>query len=351
MCPQADDMSAYQPGINPETKPKILVVDDDPNILRAVERLLNRNGFDVVLAESPTKAISILRQQNMAAVVSDQMMPGMTGIELLTLIRQNWPATTNIMMTACGDIRVAADAVNRRLIHYFIPKPWDNKDFLQIIREAVEIHNQYSQDTDHLETSHTAMQQQLREQAGKAAFSLARAVDARDRYTHSHSEKVAAFAQLIGRELGLDYESISELRIGGLLHDVGKIGVPDEILLKPGKLNEDEFQSIKMHPIIGVAIVEPIEFPWNISAIVRQHHENYDGSGYPLGIRGEHITLAARIIHVVDAYEAMSANRIYRSARSLQWIEDEFRRCSGTQFDPEIVKIFLHQLRLGKMVF
>jgi uncharacterized domain HDIG len=178
---------------------------------------------------------------------------------------------------------------------------------------------------------------------------LALAVDARDKYTHRHSENVSALAMELGRALGLDDAAIEELRIGGLLHDVGKIGVPDSILLKPDRLTDDEYKAIQAHPVIGVSIIEPISFPWNIEAIIRQHHENHDGSGYPDGIRGEDIVLSARIVHVVDAYEAMKANRVYREARSPEWIENEFIRYRGTQFDPNVDDVFLKELRLGLM--
>ncbi len=162
---------------------------------------------------------------------------------------------------------------------------------------------------------------------------------------------MSAFGLILGQAMGLNQTDLEVIRIGGLLHDLGKIGVPDEVLLKAGALTDKEFRFIKMHPIIGVSITEPIDFPWNITAIVRQHHENHDGSGYPTGIGGDEIVLAARIIHAVDAYEAMAADRVYRKALSLEAIENEFVSCRGTQFDPEVTDVFLDLLHKDQFIF
>jgi putative nucleotidyltransferase with HDIG domain len=334
----------------PRTDPgrvRVLVVDDDPGVMRAVSRLLGRESYEVLTAPGPVEAISILRELEIGVLISDHLMPGMTGLELLSLVRQNWPEVVGIMMTACSDIRLAAEAVNRRLIEYFVAKPWDNHTFLSLVREAVGIHEKRRRQPGALGEGDGNLAAYLREQSGKAAFSLARAVDARDRYTNRHSENVAAFAQAVGRAMDFSEGAMEELRIGGLLHDVGKIGVPDQVLRKPGRLTDEEYAIIQTHPAIGATIVEPIDFPWNITAVVRQHHENHDGSGYPGRMAGADIAFPARIVHVVDAYEAMAADRIYRKARPRDWIEREFVRCRGTQFDPEITDVFLKLLKSG----
>jgi putative two-component system response regulator len=328
---------------------RVLIVDDDQGVLHAVRRLLGKTGYEVLIAGSPMEAVSVMQRQEVAVVISDHMMPGMSGIELLTLVRQNWPATVGIMMTACGDIKVAADVVNNRLVNYFINKPWDSKLFITLVKEAVEVHRALVNNPGGAFQVDATLLRNIREQASKAAFSLARAVDARDRYTHRHSENVSALSVNLGRALGLDDAAIEELRMGGLLHDVGKIGVSDNILLKPSRLTEDEYKAIKTHPVIGVSIIEPIRFPWNIEAIIRQHHENHDGSGYPDGLQGDEIFIPARVIHVVDAYEAMSSDRVYRKARPLEWIEAEIARCRGTQFDPNVIDVFLIELRAGRL--
>ncbi|HUU00861.1 MAG TPA: HD domain-containing phosphohydrolase [Myxococcota bacterium] len=322
-------------------KPRVLIVDDERSVLTSLVRLLRSDDYHLLTADSPAQAIDIMRSNEVAVVLSDQMMPGMTGVELLTLIRQRWPGVVAIMLTGCNDIRVAADVVNRRLIHYFVAKPWDNRRLHELVRKALDVWRNKSAGPD------ARTVRDLRQSAGEAAFSLARAVDARDRYTNSHSENVAAMAQIVGRRLGQADDEIEALRIGGLLHDVGKIGIPDGVLLKAGSLTDAEFATIKTHPSIGVSILEPIEFPWDIAAIAGQHHENHDGTGYPAGLSGDEIAPGARIVHVVDAFEAMAADRVYRSARDSVWIESELLRCRGTQFDPIVIDAFMDELRSG----
>lgn len=330
----------------PANVPLVVVVDDDDGILKAVDRTLRKLNVEIVLAHGPAEALRLLSERQAAVVMSDYMMPGMNGIELLSLVRQKWPSTIGIMMTACEDIRIAADAVNRHLVNAFITKPWDTNVLRQAVNDAVETNLR-----NHAEPSARAsVAKELELQASNAAFSLARAVDARDRYTHSHSEKVAVFGIFIGRLLGLDSGVLEDMRIGGLLHDLGKIGVSDGVLLKAGRLTDEEYKAIRLHPVIGTQIIEPIPFSELIRGIVRYHHENHDGSGYPDGIAGADIPLPSRIIHVVDAYEAMSANRIYRSALPRERIIAEFERCRGTQFDPDVTDIFLRALLDGSLI-
>lgn len=326
-------------------RPILLVVDDDQGILRAVERTLRRSPVEIVLADSPTKAIGILNNKEVAVVLSDYMMPGMNGLELLSLVKQRWPNTVGVMMTACDDIRVAADAVNKHLVYAFITKPWKTNALRQSLIDAMKQYEVNSSSEGSLLVGSVANETQ--QHAFAAAFSLARAVDARDSYTNKHSEKVSAYAQVIGRALALEKDDMEALRIGGLLHDLGKIGISDGVLLKPGRLTDEEYTAIKQHPIIGDSIVEPIGFSDSIRDIILHHHENYDGSGYPNAMVGDEVSTLARIVHVVDAYEAMSANRIYRNARDAQWIVDEFIRCKGTQFDPDLTDVFLDELKKG----
>jgi putative nucleotidyltransferase with HDIG domain len=323
---------------------RVLAVDDDPGILDALRRVLRIPGVELHLAHGPMEAMGKMQEIQAAVVISDHMMPVMTGVELLSLIRQNWPATVCIMMTACEDMRVAQDVINRQLVHFFVTKPWDSRALRELVQKALRVHEDLRAAAGPRAAD---LQKDIRENAGKAAFSLARAVDARDNYTRRHSENVAAYAQVVGRAMKLGPHQLEELRIGGLLHDVGKIGISDGILLKPGRLTEEEFQVIRQHPTIGESIVEPIAFPWNIAAIVGQHHENYDGSGYPRGLAQDQIVLSAHIIHVVDAYEAMSANRVYRTAREPSWILAEFNRCRGSQFSPAVVDVFLAEYQRG----
>ncbi len=332
-----------------EAQPVVLVVDDEKPIRQAMRRLLRRFPIEVVTTESANEAIAVLSEREVSVVVTDYMMPGMNGLELLTLIRQRWPKVVGIMITACSDVKLAAEAVNQRLIRAFITKPWDLAELREQIMDAIKANQARSEAEGEELLVRMSMARDIEKKAGAAAFSLARAMDARDPHTQQHSDNVAALAQLVGRALELSDEAVEELRIGGLLHDVGKIGVSDSILLKEGRLTDEEYAAIKRHPQIGASIIEPLQFSPGIAAIIAQHHENHDGSGYPRGLSGEGIAFPARIVHVVDAYEAMASDRVYRQALPREVILEEFEKFKGTQFDPQVAEAFLELLEKGEV--
>jgi putative nucleotidyltransferase with HDIG domain len=330
-----------------DPKPLVLVVDDEAPIRQSLKRLLRRFPIEVVTTESPHEAIGILSEREVAVVVTDYMMPGMNGIELLTLIRQRWPKVVSIMITACSDVRLAAEAVNQRLIRAFITKPWDLSELREQIMDAIRA-NQAKNDAEADEILvRMSLARDLEKKSGAAAFSLARAMDARDAYTSKHSENVSSLAQMLGRALKLSKDVIEELRIGGLLHDVGKIGVSDSVLLKEGRLSDEEYAAIQRHPQIGASIIEPLQFTPGIAAIILQHHENHDGSGYPFRTAAEAIQQPARIVRVVDAYEAMASDRVYRKALPREAIRAEFEKFRGSRFEPLACDAFLELLDKG----
>ena len=166
-------------------------------------------------------------------------------------------------------------------------------------------------------------------------------VEAKDRYTHGHSDRVSAYSVLIGKKLGLSNEDLNTLKIGGLFHDIGKIGISDAILLKNGKLTDAEYSEIKNHPVIGKNILSNAAIFENIIPIVLYHHERYDGKGYPYGLQDSSIPFLARIVSVADSFDAMTSRRSYRGELDLEYVKNEFKTKSGTQFDPVIAQIFL----------
>jgi putative nucleotidyltransferase with HDIG domain len=178
---------------------------------------------------------------------------------------------------------------------------------------------------------------------------LAAAIDAKDPYTRGHSERVATYALMIAERMGLASEQKDALEMASYLHDIGKIGISEDILLKPGKLSDEEMGQMRHHPLIGANILKPVSFPWPILPVVRHHHEHYDGGGYPAGLRGEEIPLLARILTVADSYEAMTSDRPYRRGRSTEEAIAELKRCSGSQFDPKIVEAFVEVLELAQL--
>jgi len=326
-------------------KASILAVDDDDCILRVVEDLLGTRYDKVFSTTSPLEAISILQKNRTSVIICDQMMPGMKGIDLLALVRKRWPRMVTILLTACNDMHVVEEALDQGLIDYFVTKPWNTNRFLRIVGEAVDKYEK-RKDRDRQELPSATMLNGDGHARG-AVFALSRAVDARDCYTRRHSENVATYSVAIAKVMGLEDDTCELLRIGGLLHDIGKIGIPDGILLKKGRLEAAEFDTIRTHPSIGLAIIEPIGFPKEVNAIVKQHHENHDGSGYPDGLKMGEISLLARIVHVADAYDAMSTNRVYRKACSDDYIMSEFEKLRGSQFDPDVTDAFIKGLRSG----
>jgi putative nucleotidyltransferase with HDIG domain len=200
----------------------------------------------------------------------------------------------------------------------------------------IDITNQAAVAVDNAE-----MYTRLEETFWSTIRSLAEAIDAKDSYTRGHSDRVAEYAEALTRKLDLGDEMLNAVRCAGYLHDIGKIGIPDAILLKPGKLTDDEYRQIMNHPKLSHKIIEPVEFPYEVKPFVRHHHERIDGSGYPDGLVGEDIPLGARIIGIADAYEAMTSDRPYRKALSIDSALEELRRCSGTQFDSGLVAAFL----------
>jgi putative nucleotidyltransferase with HDIG domain len=175
--------------------------------------------------------------------------------------------------------------------------------------------------------------------------SLAEAIDAKDSYTRGHSDRVADYAEALARRLKLEEEVLNAVRCAGYLHDTGKIGIPDAILNKPGRLTEEEYSHIMSHPVLSHKIIEPVEFPYDVKPLVRHHHERIDGCGYPDGLKGDDIPLGARIIGIADAFEAMTSDRPYRKALSFQDAALELKRCAGSQFDAALVDEFLIYLQ------
>ena len=203
----------------------------------------------------------------------------------------------------------------------------------------IDITNQAAVAIDNAE-----MYEKLEETFWCTIRSLAEAIDAKDAYTRGHSDRVADYAEALARRILLDEEDLYAVRCAGYLHDTGKIGIPDAILLKPGRLTESEYAEIMMHPILSHRIIEPVEFPYDVKPIVRHHHERVDGSGYPDGLMGDEIPLGARIVGIADAFEAMTSDRPYRKALSVREAVQELRRCAGTQFDEGLVNEFLDYL-------
>lgn len=346
------------------SKNTVLVVDDEKGVLNSLRRLFRKEGFQVLTAPSGREALEILSQFPVQLVISDQVMPDLRGIEFLKEVKGNWPETIRVMLSAQAEIDTALAAINQGEVYRFVLKPWKDRELIAVVKDGLHQHQLVSENKKLLQLTEeqnnklkelnsfleTKVLQGTREILQKdqelhiiyfsAVQALAEAVEAKDVYVRGHSGKVSRYSMLIAQKMRLRREMVEEIRIAGLLHDIGKIGVSDKILRKRGKLTPEEFDIIKTHPEIGVKILEPMSLPWNILPVIQQHHERYDGRGYPEGRKGEKIELGARIMLVADAYDAITSDRTYRKASPRTEAIAELKKFSGTQFDTKIVKAF-----------
>jgi response regulator RpfG family c-di-GMP phosphodiesterase len=328
---------------------RILIVDDEPNVRSVLMRHLSNDTTECVTSHSAFDALNKIKSQQFALVISDVMMPGMSGVELLRFVKKQDVETEVIMITGLMDINTAVDSLRTGACD-FITKPFDLATIRRAVERALErrhllIENRYYRQ----ELENKVRQRTLElngalhevEESYKITLeALVTALDAREHETRAHSQRVRDYTLTLAALMGFDGDSLIQVGRGALLHDVGKIGVPDSILLKPDRLTPEEWVEMKRHPQIGYDILQNIRFLSASAEIVLCHQERWDGRGYPNGLKGGSIPLGARIFAVVDTLDAMTSNRPYRKALSFEEAVREIRHCSGTQFDPQVVEAF-----------
>jgi putative nucleotidyltransferase with HDIG domain len=327
---------------------RVLIVDDEPDIR---EMLCDLLGYDYDCASAPSAedALTQLRERKFQLVVSDITMGGMSGLQMIPHVLEIAPDTVVVMISGMQTIESAIEALRLGAFDY-IMKPFDLRQVEAAVKRALENYElreskrHYENHLEELVEQRTVELDQalssLEDAYRSTLKALTAALETRDAETHGHSERVVAFSLRLGRELELSKEQMKALEFGALLHDIGKIGVPDAILRKPAKLTEEEWMRMREHPLHGQQILREIEFLEGASRVVAQHHEKWDGSGYPLGLRGEEIDLNARIFAVADAFDAIISDRVYRRGRSYEAAAEELDNWSGCQFDPQIVEAF-----------
>lgn len=326
-----------------ELKENILIVDDEKNIRELVGRVLSAEGYRCLTAENALDALQLLNRNNIHLVLCDIKMPGMEGNELIKHILAKDSEIAVIMITAMIDINTAIECMRIGAYDYQL-KPLNFDKLLISIERALErrrliIENREYQ--QNLEKKVEKFADQIRDFTLNSIKALASALEARDTYTQGHSMRVTQYSLLVGEKLSLTKKEMEKLRLAGLLHDVGKIGVKEQVLNKPGKLTPEEYEQIKIHSQLSVKILQPVITDEEVIDIIRHHHERWDGDGFPYGLKKEEIPLGSRIIIVCDTFDAMTSNRPYRKALTKEIAFDELRRCSGSQFDPRMVKAFL----------
>ena len=321
----------------------ILVVDDEEPIRRMLNRTLSRVEYTCTLAADGAEARKCLDKQPFDLVLCDVNMPGESGIDLARHIGSEYEDTAVIILTARDDPKTVDAAIEAGTYGYII-KPFNPNELIINIRNALrrrklEIATRmYQQDLEQMVAERTVKLQGALKGIIQA---MARIVEVRDPYTAGHQQRVAELAVAIAIEMNIPKDQIEGIRMAGMIHDLGKISVPAEILSKPGRLTEIEFAFIKTHSRVGYDIIADIEFSWPIAQMVFQHHEKMNGSGYPQGLSGEDILLEARILCVADVVEAMSSHRPYRPALGLDKAMEEISENKGEFYDPEVVDALL----------
>jgi putative nucleotidyltransferase with HDIG domain len=318
---------------------RILLVDDDPLILQALTRILKAEGYDVVAHTDPVEASA---ERGFVVVITDFMMPQMNGIELLAALRKSSPDAVRILLTAAADFKVASDAVNRA---------WTLAELSACVKQAVahyhlvrendRLNKEIAEKNAALTEINSHLERMVVERTNGLLDGMISALDYRDTETQWHSRRVAMCSRKIAEKYGVSAAELDVIEQGALLHDIGKIGVRDSILLKPSKLTPEEWVEMRMHPEFGFRMLAKLPYLHDASIIVLQHQERWDGNGYPQGLKGEQICIGARVFAVADTMDAICSDRPYRKGRPLQAAKDEIRRCSGTQFDPKVVEAFL----------
>jgi len=307
---------------------EILVADDEASIAESLRAFLEGIGYGVSTAGDGQEALTIFRERRMPLVVSDINMPGLGGHELLREIKALAPETEVIIVTGFATIDGAVKAIKDGAYDYII-KPFRIATIQHTVEKAL---NHRSLILENL---------RLQENSLNVLRTMVNVLEQRDSYTAGHSRRVTEIAIAVAARLELPEAEIKTLRLAGLIHDVGKIGIEDTILRKPGRLTDEEYAVIRTHPERGVQIIEPLDFLKGALPIVRYHHECFDGRGYPEGLVGEAIPLGARIVAIADTYDAITSSRAYRRARTQEDALAELLRCSGTQFDPELIAVFV----------
>ncbi len=330
---------------------RILVVDDEEAIREIVTSMLISVNYQCRQASSGVEALAMLNSgEEFELMLSDLMMAEMDGIGLLERTKEKFPDMPVVMVTAVHDISVALAAIRNGAYDYLL-KPFEREQLLATVRRALE-NRRLKMENRAYQTNLESLVAARTEQLRKAMTDLERsydvtlealgdALDLKDAETEGHSKRVTAYTIAIARALGLPKEEISVIARGAFLHDIGKMAIPDNILRKPGKLTHDETLIMREHCYRGYQMLKKIPFLSEACDIVYSHQEKFDGTGYPRGLRAHEIPLGARIFSIADTLDAITCDRPYRRAQSLEAARAEIQRCSGTQFDPDIVEVFL----------
>ena len=326
--------------------PRCLVVDDDVQVRHSLARVIQAHGLATLEAGSGVEALALLERDGEVPIcISDIHMPEMDGVTFLREALQRWPDMAIVMLTGVAEVTTAVECLKLGALDY-IAKPVMIEEVRARVDKALEkrdlvLQNRFYQ--ANLEGRVRELDRRNKQSLINGVQMLVHALEAKDAYTSGHSTRVARYAVKTAVQLGWTGDRLEQIRLGGELHDIGKIGTREDILNKPGPLSPEEFQHIKGHAALGERILAPFLHESQIVLhIVRSHHERMDGGGFPDGLSGPRIPIEARIVAVVDAFDAMTTNRAYRASRTPAEAVQELRRCAGTHFEAEVVEAFLN---------
>ena len=339
---------------------KILIVDDEKSIRKTFKTFLIHEGYEVFTADSVNLAIDVIGRNELDLIVTDIIMPKITGIEFLKIIKEKNPNIPIVIMTGEPTLETATLALKRGADDYLI-KPVNKDTLIKTVKFAIE-KKELIDKKEQLEIENTKYRDGLEELVGKRTNALQKAMlgtistitsvmELRDPYTAGHERRVGNLAVAIAIKMNLTKKEIDCLYVAGYIHDIGKMAVPAEILSKPGKLSKIEFSLIKTHSTAGYEILEKVYLPWPVAEVVNQHHERIDGSGYPLGLKKDEILIEARILAVADVIEAMTAHRPYRAGLGIDVALGEIESKSGTLYDEKVAEAALALFRDDKYEF
>jgi response regulator RpfG family c-di-GMP phosphodiesterase len=337
--------------LDPNRDPvRILIVDDDAAVRNVIGLLLREEGYDTTMVDNAEGALDLAKAEEFHLVISDMRMPGKDGAWLRDQLHQARPETAIIMLTAFGDTEAAVESLHKGATDYLL-KPPKVTDLVRAIEQALarrrleKARQRHRTSLERRVRDRTAELQQalldLETTYTSTLWALVAALDAREHEVNNHSQRVVRYTLAIARRMGVAEAQLPNIGRGALLHDIGKIGITDTILLKPGKLTEAEWAVMRTHPQIGFDILKVIPFLGLPAEIVLAHQERFDGKGYPRGLSGESMPLGARIFAIADTYDAITSDRPYRKRQTPEAAREELQRCSGTQFDPRCVEAFM----------
>lgn len=359
--PSSDQMIPPQEAVPSRRSERILIVDDDLWTAEVLSRQLDLVGFDADITDDSTQVMGMLQSQHYDLLISDICMPPPDGLALLEQIQPRYPFLAVLMLTGVNDVETATLAMRNGASDYIL-KPHNNGQLIVRVERALERSRLLREQANRHQLLKTRVEEQthqLREQSRSlrrmlssllvtyqaTLKALEAALDVRDQSAPGHCRRVARLTVQLAKWMGFQDGTLIDIEHGALLHDIGKLSIPDAILLKPGPLTDQERKVVEKHPEVGCKIVGNIAFLRNALPIIRYHHERYDGEGYPYGLRGDEIPITARIFSVVDAFDALTNQRPYNQVVDIESALQELERGSGTFFDPDVVDRFTAMMR------